>query len=333
MFFRLFIVVCIGLGVCIGAGAAETDQYMTWELELADCGPAFNVYLNEEAVNFLERINERKKKVRDAYTLSQEFYLYLFQGLHNSRVRRWFWEEESVERYPENEVSFFQYQKMSIYEGPAFPFILPMARTVRIGDVYLGVDKIGHFFGFGRRYAVRYHDLTSSGVGHDEAIERMIKVGVSVEGSLVGGLTDGIYAYGDLEANYQGFLMSRDLTEGENPVFVMNDAGMWEQRRKIDILPYITPDFDESWNPCHFTRLRKKHVLPLLQERYCDKRDGEIIKARFEKYATYPKSLLMTEVTRIKEERAGEGKQTMQARQALDCLCDPDCSPKPLPAN
>jgi len=312
------------------AYSAETDQYLTWELELADCGPAFNNYLNEDATNFLERINKRTVPVKEPYELSQEFFLFMFQGIHQSRVRRWFWESEEVERYPDNSVSFFEFQKMSMYKDPAFPFILPMARTVRLGEIYLGMDKIGHFFGFGRRYAKRYHDILEAGATHEEALERMIKVSITMEGSLVGGLTDGIYAFGDLEANYQGFLFTKYLTEGAEPVFSRNEDGDWIQNKPMDIIPFITPDFDESWNPCRFTRLRNKHVLPLIQSLYCEKRSGEIVSARFERYAAYPKSELMKQVQAHFQDKVGEENMTAQAAQALDCLCDPDCSPAAL---
>lgn len=326
--FRIVSIISVVLSLSFPARSAETDQYLTWELELADSGPAFNAFLNEEAPKFLERINARTVPVNDAYELSQEFYLYMFQGLHQSRVRRWLWESDAVERYPDNSVSFFEYQKMSMYKDPAFPFILPMARTVRMGDIYLGMDKIGHFFGFGRRYAKRYHDLMEAGVPAEEALQRTIKVSISTEGSLVGGLTDGIYAYGDLEANYQGFLFSKDLVEGESPVFNQDESGDWVQERPMDIIPFFTPDFDESWNPCLFTRLRKKHVLPLIKENYCEKRSGKIITARFERYKKYPRSVLMESVHAHFQEKSGEGNLREQELQSLDCLCDPDCTKK-----
>lgn len=294
---------------------AETDQYMTWGIELEDSADALDAYINEQAAVFLERANRRKKPVDSCEELTSEFYLYLFQGLHASRIRKWLQSSEEVDRYPDKSLSFFQYQRASIYKGLAFPYILPMARTVRVGDVYLGIDKIGHFFGFGRRYFQRYLRLRDAGADEHEAVERTVRVGIAHESSIVGRLSDGVFSHGDMEANYQGLVMARDCCEGENPYF-RQDEGDWILVRPFDMRRYITPDFDESYNNSHYWGTRKKKTLRYLEEHYAGMENSEAALERLARYAQYEPSLSKQIVADYYAER-GHDPQKEQSLSAL----------------
>jgi hypothetical protein len=248
------------------AHAAETDQYMTWPIELKDSAPVLNAYLNEQAERFVHLRNRRTVPTETREEMAMDFFGYLFEGLHKSRVRSFCFTSELVDRYPPNDVSPWQYQRQSIYRELSFPFVLPMARTIRLGDVYLGIDKIGHFFGFGRRYYSQYLRKIQSGATEEEAVESVIRRGLFQESSLVGGLVDGIFSYGDLEANFQGMQLVKQLASGTAPCFVQDENGDWALEGAIDIVPFITPDMDESWNNSHYTGLRRRNVLKRVAE-------------------------------------------------------------------
>ena len=280
---RLPLMAC-GMGVIVlvvafGAAAGETDQYLTWEITLADSSDALNNFLEEEIGRFLEKANRRTRPTKSAGELTIELYLHLFEGLHASRIRNWLKTSAEVDRYPSDELSDWEYQQMSIFRKPAFPYILPMAQTIRVGEVYLGIDKIGHMFGFGRRYFQRYHRALAEGDSHDEALERVLSWGIRHEYSLVGKLVDGVFSHGDMEANYQGFRLARALSSGEAPLFY-REKGTWHFRGGIDIHDYVTPDFDESFNTNSFARWRERLVMPIVEARY----HGASPPARFEAY-------------------------------------------------
>jgi hypothetical protein len=258
-------------------------------MELEDAGPALNAFLNAEAETYLAKVNARTVSP-EAPELVRGYFLHLFEGLHSSRLRTWLGFSDEVQRFPDRSISNWQYQQQSIFRDPAFPWILPMSRTIRIGEVYLGIDKVSHFFGFGRRYYQRYLRLRAAGVPEQEAHERVIRAGIAQESSLVGGFVDGIFSVGDLEANYQGMRFAIALVNPDAPVFVQ-EGRVWRLARAIDIVPYITPYMDESWNVPYFTRLRKRQVPEIIRNEYCPLRHGEIVKARFARYAQYPKSL------------------------------------------
>lgn len=303
--------------VCAAGFAAETDQYITWEIELADCSAAFNRYLNGSARKFLDGVNARTRAVESVEEVTREFYEYLFQGLHSSRVRAWTNNSPEVDRYPDQSVSFFEYQRMSIFRDlTAFPFILPMARTVRIGDVYLGVDKIGHFFGFGRRYFQRYLRHRAEGMDDEAAMREVVRWGAAIESSFVGGLVDGIFSHADLEANFQGMLMAKDCCMGAQPYFA-KENGKWILAHEMDMRKYVTPDFDESYNNSHYTGIRKGEVLDIIVNEYCPKQSLPGVAARFARYREFTPSLSKRVIAELFE---GKGKD-QQGEQSLEALC------------
>lgn len=299
----------------IAARPAETDQYLTWELELNDSAPALNAYLNAQIERFLERARERPYRDCECEELASRLYVYLFQGLHASKVRNWLHHSDAVDRFPPNDVSYWGHRRMSIYRGWSFPYFLPMARTIRLGDVYLGTDKIGHFFGFGRRYFERYLDYRAEGFDKEAAMEKVVRWGIIHENGFVGKLVDGIFSHADLEADFQGFMLARDLCEGESPYFQRRN-GAWVLDRPIDILDYVTPDFDESYNNSHYWALRKRNVLPLLRERYGPKIASPIVAARFARYAEYTPSFSK----RIIDRHFKQNGEDPQARHSLQAL-------------
>ena len=83
--------------------------------------------------------------------------------------------------------------------------------------------------------------------------------------------------------------MARDLCGGDRPYLVQRD-GRWVMARPIDIRTYVTPDFDESYNPCHYWALRKRFVLPRLKRKYGDRISEPAVQERFARYNRRPPS-------------------------------------------
>lgn len=271
-------------------GAAETDQFMTWGIELKDSAEVLNARFNQELDTFLAKANRRTQPIKDPVELTSEFCWYMSKGLYGSRYRAYIRGLAEIDKFPSKDISNFEYMRRSVYRRPAFPYVLPMSRTIRIGDVYLGIDKIDHFLCYARRYFQRYQRYIESGMTEAEAEKRVVFWGLPQEMTLVGGLVDGIVSVGDLEANYQGFLLARDLCGGANP-YVTGEEGHWRRVREIDLRQYITPDFDESWAVCRFSGARKNQVPEILRNEFAAKRDLPEVRARFDRYRTYRPSL------------------------------------------
>lgn len=282
----------VAFAVCVlarSASADETDQFLAWDVELKDSSGPINDYLNSQLHDYLAYRNSAIEPPCECEALTLEFIDYIFKGRLTARFKEFIRNSEDIDVFPPRSVSNLDYNRMSIYRGLAFPYVLPMSPTLRIGDVYLGDDKLGHFFGFGKRYYRKYLTYRRYEATEDDAIDRVIRWGVLSENTLVGIGVDGIFSHADLEANYQGFEFARHFCEGEDPYLAQGDDG-WRLTRDIDIRDYINPYFDESYNPPHFWGRRRQLVLPIIREEYAHRAEHPLVLERFERYAAYEPS-------------------------------------------
>jgi hypothetical protein len=313
----LFPICFVILSNPIAVVALETDQYLVWEVELNDSADAFNRYLNGEIETFLQEQNGRKRPADSAEELTLQLYFYLFNGLHASRLRHWVQTSSEVDRYPPNSVRYAEHLRISIFDMRSFPFVLPMSRTIRLGDIYLGIDKMGHLFGFGRRSFRHYLRLREDGFGEEEAMKQTILRGYFMERYFVGNLMDGVFSYADLEANFQGMMMARAFCEGEN-AYLQRVNGQWVLTRPVDIRLFITPYFDESYNRSHYIGRRKRHVMRELEEKVCPKLQSPLVRQRFERYRQWPRGFCQRVVDEH-QERLG---LDYRSEQDLERLCE-----------
>lgn len=298
------------------AHALETDQFLVWGVELDDSAEAFNAFLNHEMDVFLEKANAYPRRYSTAEKVALGYYKHLFNNLLFTRTKKWLRTSEVIDRFPDDSITPNEYLKMSMYRNRTFPFFLRLGRTIRVGDVYFGVDKVGHMLGFGRRYFKGYLRLVKAGYSEEDAMERVIHWGITQEYGFVGLFVDGILSYADLEANFQGFLLLRDLSQGESPHLV-KVGGSWRLQRPIDIRTYVTPDFDETFNNNSYWALRKRFVLKIYLDEYCEKRHTPEVQARFERYRQYEPSFSK----RVVDAYLAERRKNQQQLQSLEALC------------
>ncbi len=302
------------LTIAAPVAALETDQFLVWERGLADATPAVNDFLDRQLARVLDRVNRTPGEVA-CEEIPPRFYRRLVPTLLvYSRIRRFLKHDPGVERFPDREVGYFGYLERSIYRRPAWPFLLPMARTVSIGGVDLGIDKVaGHMFGFGRRYYRRYQRLRHRGWSEEDAIRRVVQRGVRNELTLVGGLTDGVFSPADLEANYRGLLLARDLCEGAAPLLARGPEG-WRATRPLDLGSYVTPLLDESFNPSLYAGYRWRRVRDFLAG-HCAARRTPTVEARMRRYAAVAASSPSAEEVRRQVELRAPGLLTRSVEE------------------
>ncbi len=250
------------------AGALETDQYLAWNVELLDSRHELNAFVNDEVAATLTRLNRGPRARAECEVLPPLLLKALFRTTSiPSRLRRFLKANPAIDRHPSTEVGYWSYLSDSLFRSPAFPFVMPMARTIRVGDVYTGTDKLGHVFGFGRRYYNRYRAGLARGLDEEEALRRVVRWGVAIERYLAGGVLDGVFSYADVEANYQGLRLALDMCGGDAPYLAPTARG-WILARPVDLGRYVTPNFDESYYNSHFSEQRWKSIRSIL-EGYC----------------------------------------------------------------
>ena len=193
-----------------------------------------------------------------------------------------------------------------------------MARTIRIGEIHIGTDKIGHLFGFGRRFHKRYRRALARGFDEDQALRRVVTWGVKIERYIAGGILDGVFSFADVEANYQGLRMALAMCDETDPHLVRDPDG-WRLARPLDLGLYVTPHLDESYYNSRFSDHRWKSIRPIL-EAYCPLYHSESVRAQRARYAQLQSpSPSMRIVGEIFARRGDDRRQ----RQSIDEVCGP----------
>lgn len=162
----------------------------------------------------------------------------------------------------------------------------PILRTVgvepviSINGVHLGIDKLGHFMTEGLLYYRKSiegaplvdHRVRDPGVianllskiqnlnpwatpakqappapRRQVNYRELVAIGTHEENTTYGLATTGIKSYGDMDADYQGYMFWSQLTHGPNPYLVCKN-GRWSQRRQFKWEEYVNAGFDESIN-------------------------------------------------------------------------------------
>ncbi len=159
------------------------------------------------------------------------------------------------------------FSKRSVLD-PGLPFTWHISSTIRIGEVYCGTDKIGHFFDKGSILIEHYFKERAAGLSAEEAEASAVGLGtgdsvILGENAVLGSWSSGVYSNADLACDLSGMLFFKNLTlevtigdETWPPMLVLED-GYWQindhVRRDSDFFTrFVTDHFDEALNPSKF---------------------------------------------------------------------------------
>jgi hypothetical protein len=276
------------------ANAFESDPFLALEVEIADSAEIINEFVNGEIELVLDRINARPT-LMSCEEIPPRIYRRLFANLLSSRLKHFLEHSPEVGRFPDDDVGYWQYLGQSIYRRPIFPYILPMSSIVEVGGVRVGVDKFGHMLGEGRRYYKLYRRATRRGLDEEEAERQVVLKRLRWERIILGGLSNGVVSFADLEANYLGLKLARAMCEGTHS-HLASHSGKWELARPVRIEEYVSPALDEIYYPNRFPRGRWKRVRPILEAEHCPKLEESSVLARLERYRAVDRPSLSREV-------------------------------------
>jgi len=139
------------------------------------------------------------------------------------------------------------YRDFDFTESPAVALTGRLAVLLRVGGVYIGSDKLGHFFTEGYSYYELY--LRS---GEAAAID----YGRLTEISFYGLLTTGIFSWADLAANLNGMRFWNELLAlrpdpltRQTPIPLLRcEQGQWKRQRDFHWRDYVDAAWDEAVN-------------------------------------------------------------------------------------
>ena len=91
------------------AAAAETDQFLTWGIELEDSAEPLNDYLQEKFEETLTRVN-RKEVEPPCEEIPGRLYRHVFATLPDSRLRRHMQRSSEFDLHPPPKTGFWRYR-------------------------------------------------------------------------------------------------------------------------------------------------------------------------------------------------------------------------------
>jgi len=313
------------LGICLAAAlgpaaqAIETDQYYAWDREIADSTRMLNAKTNGEILSVLDEVNLKRswKKIEChevAKRIERHFRLLVFHDLE-----LWADNTSLIERVPATPEEELHYREVHLLSNHG-PFDIgtwmPPSPTIELAGVRIGTDKLTHFFSEGWMHYIWYRKGRQQGQSREDAEARAIRRGILLERSVLGTAASGVFAPADLEANYAGMEFFIGLCAEDSPALRKNEDG-WRLARPLDFRDFVSPEWDESYQPSVYTKRRWGKVRPVLLE-YCPLLDLPQVLARREAYAARDR---FTVTERTIEDLVEQGKLEDPRRFSLERVC------------
>lgn len=271
--------------------AYETDQYTLPKNDLNDSKEYLEGYFLEKLDTILARVNKNPHKLSN-----YEILVLLEHALEGGSkfVKKWekhleFLEAEQKKyRYkfkPAFEDSIHAYSKGIFSTYYRFKiFYNKFASTINFNGVYLGIDKIGHFFKQGFQYYSTYTKIKSKVSMSIEDAEYLTirRRGVRAEKSYFGSMLTGIFSHGDLAANFAGFKFYQGIfnevqlgDKAWGPLLTREKNGQIFFHEKFIENPgsylraFITDHFNEALNPSIYSKNLRSSVK-MMVKRQCN---------------------------------------------------------------
>ncbi len=265
--------------------ARETDQFILASHLLKDSSTALNDYIEDKFNQALIKINS-SVKFPSCFQVADKVLSEIVGQNSFSQISHFADTSFLVDRYPDLTINNKDYIQASIYEQAGLPFpLVQLARTINVGGVYIGSDKLGHFALVGRNYFRRNLRNRSLGMNPLEAEKATVQTGINEEFLVLGYALDGVFSFADLEANYQGMLFGLSMCEGKHPYLVRsNKKWIRNMNREFNIRHYLNPKMDESYNPSFWKMHLWNKINPKIKILYCELKQNPIFIERKKYY-------------------------------------------------
>jgi len=252
--------------------ALETDQFIASNIVLKDSSEVMNEYFQKKIEEAVNKANQKEFKSNQCRKLAERVMTNIVGGRFSiSEVSMFAKKSPLVDKYPPSSISEGEYYDISFYEhADLFMKVAPLSRTMNLNGIYMGTDKLGHFALVGRHYYRHFLDFLRKGQSVEVATENAIIQGLKSEKGMLGYAIGGTLSYGDLEANYQGFMFAKNLCEGENSYLKFDGVWKINPNRPFDTKEYFNPKMDESYNFSFWRPRLYKKIKEKLTKEYCE---------------------------------------------------------------
>jgi hypothetical protein len=312
----------------VPATALETDQFYAWTRPLRDASDAINARINADLSEVLARVDARHDPTGCTCRTVQNAIRSHFDYGIIARPELWATKTSLLDRVPATPEEEPRFRHAYLYgQTSAFDPVLwmPPSPTIEIAGIRIGADKLGHFFSDGAWTEESYRRALKKGASEDEAQRQAVLYSVGTERTIWGAGTSGILSLADLEANFKGLLFYRGLCGGAHPT-LRHTPGGWRLERPFDIRDYVSPEWDESWEPNVYTRYRWAKVKPVML-RYCALLQDPQVRRRRTAYAALDRE---TPTETIVRQLVASGKMADPSQFGIEAACGvaPSAAPR-----
>lgn len=255
--------------LCTLALAWETDPLTERDEPIVDSAAFADAFTSEIIDEAIERTNRRlgcganPDEVRDM--LAREIYLATsprkrlpgrgLQGMGHGQFSAWLESSPDVDRRSFDD-------RRDLFHDVRFgqSFILSSAGTcsmVNLGGIIMGTDKPDHFWYGGYSYYL---------IARERGEQAAIAYGTKTELTYYGLMTSSTFSFGDLHANWQGYLFFRDLLR-EGSVVGLDAQRCAARTRPFSWAEWTDWRWDEALNPNVYTPKIDAYVSAELDRR------------------------------------------------------------------
>lgn len=281
------------------APAHETDQFsLPYDREFADWGPLLNRWMFEQ---IRDGVDQQNAKIRAAIEQHKSAEV-IAQLQSPDEITKSVWSQypvaynliQNLEKLCKDKDLAKRFPGQVVGDRPAYhnirehfeipynPFRPWYANTIKVYDVYLGTDKIGHFADMGMHYWRNYKKALAEGKNEHDAMIDCYQIAthglIFSERGLMGYVTALAYSNADLVGNFMGFLFYRNLTEeielkgAQRTPMLFRDGDYWaiaqHVRRDSDFFSLFVSDaMNEALNPSLYVALVRSRLAMGVKER------------------------------------------------------------------
>lgn len=308
----------------VSAHALETDNYLAWDVSLPDSAEEVNDFMASKIEEALELANTSDK----TYSCEQ-ITLKIAKQFRTTPTSKSL--EEFVGEMLDKEnihPKTPKFLELSILHKTRFYLKYSgLSPNLQIDGYYFGADKLSHFASTGRRYFKRYLKLKNKGYSEEDAQKAAIRYGLLNERSVLGWWASGVFSYGDMEANYQGFLYyKRMCLSGENTYLTQDESGKWRLTEKPDLREYVSGYWDETFNHSFFSKRSWRQVKETIGEKYCAKKTSPVVLERMDYYQKQNHTSFSLEYIRELQAEGYRNAPVPTLTQNVEALCEEKAS-------
>ncbi len=310
------LIACFSLILAFSAHALETDNYLSWGVTLPDVTEDINKLIQTQIEEVIANAKGEVSCKTMTFRIANRFKTTPSRKLFED----WSTHNISEKMFPSTPF----YLRQSIYQNTRRVYLSKsgLSPNIQSGGIYFGVDKLSHFGSTGRRYLKVYLKGIKNGLSPEQAEKKAIRMGLSNEARILGLWPSGVFSYGDMEANYQGFRFYKKLCLDESETYLEKVEGRWKLTKVPDIKTYVSPFWDESFNLSYRAPGMWNISSRIIKEKYCPMRETSEVQARLLDYQNFAHKSSSLEYIKELQLKGYYQAPVPELRQSFDRLCE-----------